>query len=138
MCGFAFFLIAMFICLWTCIAASHNHGLAFRETQSRACLALSGTQSAISVTIEHDIPLELDYLERHDLAMQGLMNAIEMPDAVASKFIMFTRQNKWTLPRNRRENEFRELTDDEVKKLESVVRMAFDGFPEDGIVKASN
>ncbi|HEY9789557.1 MAG TPA: Fic family protein [Candidatus Obscuribacterales bacterium] len=86
--------------------------------------------------IDQDIPLEIDYLRRHDRAMASLMNAIEMPDSVASKFIMFVRQNNWSLPRNRREKEFRTLSDHEVTQLEKIVRDAFDGFPDQGLAKA--
>jgi hypothetical protein len=53
-----------------------------------------------------------------------------MPDRVAEDLVMFVRQNKGKLSKNRREHEFRELTDDEVTLLERIVRDAFDGFNE--------
>jgi hypothetical protein len=56
---------------------------------------------------------------------------VEMPDRVAEDLVMFVRQNKGTLPENRRRHEFKALTDDEVTRLERIVRDAFDGFAED-------
>jgi hypothetical protein len=43
---------------------------------------------------------------------------------------MFTRQNGGTLPKRRRENEFKALDDQEVRQLEEIVRDAFEGFEE--------
>lgn len=84
----------------------------------------------VSRTVEQDLPREIDYLRRRDEAIRRIMDAVEMPDRVAENFIMFVRQNKGTLSRNRREGEFRQLRDDEVRLLEGIVRDAFDGFDE--------
>jgi hypothetical protein len=82
----------------------------------------------VSRTVEHDLPREIDYLRRHDEAIQRIMDAVEMPDRVAEDLVMFVRQNKGTLSKHRREQEFKELTDDEVTRLERIVRHAFEGF----------
>lgn len=58
------------------------------------------------------------------------MNAVEMPDRVAGDLVMFTRQNKGTLSKGRRDGEFQQLRDDEVSALERIVRDAFEGFDE--------
>jgi hypothetical protein len=84
----------------------------------------------ISRTVEQDLPREIDYLRRHDEAIRRIMDAVEMPDRLAEDLVMFVRQNKGTLSKNRREHEFTELTDDEVTLLERIVRDAFDGFDE--------
>jgi hypothetical protein len=77
-------------------------------------------------TIEEDLPREIDYLKRHDAAMSGIMNAIEMPDRLAESLIMFIRQNDGTLAKRRREKEFAKLTNDEVKMIEAIVTEAFE------------
>jgi hypothetical protein len=82
----------------------------------------------VSRTVEHDLPREIDDLRRHDEAIQRIMDAVEMPDRVAEDLVMFVRQNEGTLSKNRREQEFKELTDDEVTRLERIVRHAFEGF----------
>jgi hypothetical protein len=79
-------------------------------------------------TVEEDLPREIDYLGRHDQAMQRIMAAVDMPDRLAENLIMFIRQNKGTLPRNRREGEFGKLRDDEVRRIEGIVGDAFEGF----------
>ena len=81
-------------------------------------------------TVEEDLPGEADYLRRHDEAVHGIMNTVEMPDRMAEYFVMFVRQNGGTLSRNRRRREFAPLTDREVESLEAIVRDAFDGFEE--------
>jgi hypothetical protein len=82
----------------------------------------------VSRTVEHDLPREIDYLRRHDEAIQRIMDTVEMPDRVAEDLVMFIRQNKGKLSKNRRQHEFKELTDDEVTRLERIVRDAFEGF----------
>lgn len=84
--------------------------------------------SCVERTVEYDLPREIDYLIRHDLALRRIMNMVEMPDRVAENLLMFIRQNKGTLPKRRRTGEFKQLTDDEVAKLEAVVNDAFEGF----------
>lgn len=84
--------------------------------------------SCVAYTVEHDLPQEIDYLRRHDTAMRRVMNTVEMPDRLAEDLIMFIRQNGGTLPKRRREGTFKALEDDEVVRLEEIVREAFAGF----------
>jgi hypothetical protein len=77
-------------------------------------------------TVEHDLPREIDYLQRNDFALQQIMNTIEMPDRLAQNLIGFIRQNNGTLGKKRREKEFAKLTDDEVVAVERIVGEAFD------------
>jgi hypothetical protein len=84
--------------------------------------------ACVSRTVEQDLPREIEYLRRHDDALRRIMHAVEMPDHVAEDLLMFIRQNKGTLAKGRREGEFRQLRDEEVSALESIVRDAFAGF----------
>ncbi len=86
--------------------------------------------ACVSRTVEQDLPREIDYLRRHDEAVRRIMDAVEMPDRVAENLVMFIRQNKGTLSKRRREDEFKQLRDDEVRSLESIVRDTFEGFDE--------
>jgi hypothetical protein len=81
-------------------------------------------------TVEQDLPREIDYLRRHDEAIRRIMDAVEMPDRVAENLMMFIRQNKGSLSKRRREDEFKQLRDEEVSLLEGIVRDAFEGFEE--------
>jgi hypothetical protein len=58
------------------------------------------------------------------------MDTVEMPDRLAENLLMFIRQNGGTLPKRRREKEFKALGDTEVRQLEEIVQEAFDGFEE--------
>jgi len=78
-------------------------------------------------TVEQDLPREIDYLARHDEAVSRIMGAVEMPDRVAENLIMFIRQNNGALPKNRREGEFKSLSNQEVKLIEGIVNDAFAG-----------
>lgn len=79
-------------------------------------------------TVDEDLPREIDYLRRHDEAIQRVMATVEMPDRVAGNLVMFIRQNKGTLSKRRRQAEFEQLTDDEVRRIERIVAEAFLGF----------
>jgi Protein of unknown function (DUF1488) len=78
------------------------------------------------------LPLEIDYLRRHDEALRRIMNTVEMPDRLAENLLMFIRQNKGTLSKRRRADEFKRLTDAEVTSLEAIVNEAFEGFNAQG------
>jgi hypothetical protein len=59
------------------------------------------------------------------------MDTVEMPDRLAEDLLMFIRENKGALSKRRQADEYEALRDDEVQKLEAIVRDAFDGFDED-------
>jgi hypothetical protein len=84
--------------------------------------------SCVERIVEYDLPREIDYLRRHDLALRRIINMVEMLDRVAENLLMFIRQNKGTMPKRRRTGEFKQLIDDEVEKVEAVVNDAFEGF----------
>lgn len=89
--------------------------------------------ACVKRTVESDLPREIDYLRRHDDAIRRIMDGVEMPDRIAGNLVMFIRQNKGTLPKRRREGEFRELRDDEVSLIQGIVNDAFAGFGEDNV-----
>jgi hypothetical protein len=84
--------------------------------------------SCVRRTVEQDLPREIDYLRRHDVAMQRIMNRVEMPDRLAANLILYIRQNKGSLSKRRREGEFHQLRDDELAAIESIVNDAFADF----------
>jgi len=79
----------------------------------------------VEQTIDRDLPREIDYLRRHDDALQRIMNTVEMPDRLAENLLIFIRKNHGKLEKKRRENEFAALTDKEVSDLEAIVQDAF-------------
>jgi hypothetical protein len=81
--------------------------------------------SCVRRTVEQDLPREIDYLRRHDEAIRRIMDAVEMPDRVAENLVMFIRQNNGVLSRKRREGEFKNLRQEEVALIESIVNDVF-------------
>lgn len=79
-------------------------------------------------TVENDLPREIEYLKSHDKAMRQITELVEMPDRLAQDLIMFIRQNEGKLPGGRRKKEFGKLSDEEVKKVESIVISSFENF----------
>ncbi len=81
-------------------------------------------------TVKHDLPREIEYLQRHDEAIRRIMDTVEMPDNLAESLVLMILQNNGRLAKRRRQKEFVALTDTEVSTLEKIVQDAFEGFPE--------
>jgi Fic family protein len=84
--------------------------------------------ACVQRTVDEDLPREIDFLRRHDEALQRIMEAVEMPDRLAEDLVMFIRQNDGTLPQGRREGTFAQLSHAEVQRIEAIVAAAFAGF----------
>jgi hypothetical protein len=83
-------------------------------------------------TVEIDLPREIDYLKRHDEALNSIMEAVEMPDRLAQDLLMSIQKNKGELAKKRRTRQFGELTDEEITVMEGIVNSAFEGFEDTG------
>jgi Fic family protein len=81
--------------------------------------------ACVARTVEHDLPVEIDYLRRHDEAQRRIMETVEMPDRLAQDLIMLIRQNDGRLPKKRREKEFAALSDAETKRIEKICNEIF-------------
>jgi hypothetical protein len=79
-------------------------------------------------TVDEDLPQEIDYLRRHDEAIRRIMDAVEMPDRMAENLVAYIRDNHGMLSARRRRGEFAQLRDDEVARVEEIVRDSFEGF----------
>ena len=64
--------------------------------------------ACVTRTVEQDLPKEIDYLRRHDQAIERIMNTVEMPDRLAENLVAYIRSNHGKLSKRRREGEFRE------------------------------
>lgn len=84
--------------------------------------------ACVQRTVEHDLPREIDYLQRHDEALHWVMDTVEMPDRLAEDLVLLIRQNDGKLAQRRRKKEFAALTDEEVVIIEQVIQEAFEGF----------
>jgi hypothetical protein len=78
--------------------------------------------ACVSKTIAEDVPNEVLLLKRFDQFRAGIENMIDMPDRTINNLFGFLRQNSGRLSKRARENEFAELTAEEVTKIEELYR----------------
>ncbi len=57
------------------------------------------------------------------------MDVVQIPDKVSDDAVMFIRHDDGTLPKRRRDGEFRALRDEEVTAIEAIVGETFAGVP---------
>ena len=81
--------------------------------------------ACVARTVEHDLPAEIEFLQHQDEVQKRIMDTVEMPDQLALDLIMFMRQNGGKIPEQRRRKEFDALSDDEVRRIESIYEEVF-------------
>ena len=87
--------------------------------------------ACVQRTVDRDLPGEIDFLRRNDLALRQIMEKVEMPDRLAQNLIAVIRQNNGRLSNRRRQREFAKLMDDEVTAIERIVVDAFGDLSDD-------
>lgn len=81
--------------------------------------------SCVQKTIEHDLPAETDFLRRYDQFRRQVESFIEMPERLVDLLFRFLNQNGGRLSQRAREREFKELTDEETKRIEAIYNNTF-------------
>ena len=81
--------------------------------------------ACVRKTIEEDLPNETRFLKSFDQFRAGIENMIDMPERTFNNLFGFLRQNGGRLSKRTRENEFAELTPDEVSQVERLYRASF-------------
>lgn len=81
--------------------------------------------SCVKETIEITLPKEFQYLKNLDMAMERVMNLVEMPDNMAQKLISYVLDNNGKLSKNKKKKDFSVLTDEEVRRLEDIINDSF-------------
>jgi Fic/DOC family len=81
--------------------------------------------ACVARTIDVDLPAEARYLEAYDEFRRIVTDIVDMPDGTIDLLFRFLRQNKGTLSRRGREQEFAALTDEEVARVEAGYAEAF-------------
>jgi Fic/DOC family len=76
-------------------------------------------------TIDEDLPNEMHFLKSFDQFRAGIEHMIDMPERTIHKLFVFLRQNGGRLSKRVRENEFAELTPQEVSQVEELYRASF-------------
>jgi Fic family protein len=76
----------------------------------------------VAETIRSDLREEIGFLSVFDQALSQLREIVDMPDRRASLLVRLIMQNHGTLSRSKKQKEFPELTDDEVKAIETAIQ----------------
>jgi hypothetical protein len=77
-------------------------------------------------TVEKTFPAEISFLESYDKASRRIGAMIEMPNNMIGTLIVQVVNNGGRVPNKRRKNEYKALTDDEVSKVEDVIKEEFE------------
>ena len=81
--------------------------------------------ACVRKTIDEDLPDETSFLKSFDQFRAGIETMIDMPERTLNNLFGFLRQNNGQLSRRAQENEFAELTADEIRQIEELYRAAF-------------
>jgi Fic family protein len=76
-------------------------------------------------TIDNIIPNEVAYLQKYDEMKTWLDNTFEMPDKMIAMLIRFLEQDNGSLSKRVQDKEFKDLTSNEIKKIEKQYKIIF-------------
>lgn len=79
----------------------------------------------IHATLKEDMPEELTFIQRYDEVKKELQHIVDMPDKLLNLMIMFLHQNRGVFPKRRHE-QFKELTDHEINRMQNVFKKIFE------------
>ena len=81
--------------------------------------------ACVRKTIQEDLPNETNFLKNFDLFRAGIDNMIDMPERTLNNLFGFLHQNSGRLSKRARENEFSQLTTEEISQIEKLYSAAF-------------
>lgn len=79
----------------------------------------------VAETIEVELVEELRFLVNYDNTKRAIQEIVDMPDRLVDLFIRFCLQNNGNLSARKRSEYFKMLSDDEVTRMETAVRDAY-------------
>lgn len=91
----------------------------------------------IDYTIKRIIPEEVSYLQKYDKMKAWLDNKFEMPDRMVAMLVRFLEQNNGILSNRARSKEFKQLTDEEIKRIEKQYQLYFRNYKDDHHTQSS-
>jgi hypothetical protein len=86
------------------------------------CIYLINT---IHATIKEDMPKEMLFIQRYDEAKKEIQHIVDMPDKLINLMLAFLHQNRGVFPKRRRDF-FKELTEDEIQKMEVAYKKVYE------------
>ena len=82
--------------------------------------------ACVRKTIEQDLPAETRFLQRYDEFRQQVESFLDMPERLIDLLFRFLHQGSGRLSQSARSREFKELTDEEVTRIEAIYRELFE------------
>jgi hypothetical protein len=82
------------------------------------CLQAEFLYKCIEETINRIIPKEIDYLEKYDRLTNAINSIINLPDTSVDLLIKLLDQNKGKLSKRKRQQNFDELSEEEISMIE--------------------
>lgn len=79
----------------------------------------------VAHTVEHTLPAEVDYLQKHDAFIAFVEARFDMPQRLQELLVRFLQQNNGCLSKRARHKEFEALTDTEIRELEERFQQVF-------------
>lgn len=79
----------------------------------------------IETAVRQDLPAELDVLQRFDVASRAIAEVVDLPNRKKQLILQLLHQNHGRLSKAKRTQEFAELTDDEVVRIQKAFALAF-------------
>ncbi len=81
--------------------------------------------ACVQQTIEKDLPAEATYLQRYDEFRRQVEAIVDMPERMIDLLFRFLSQNNGTLSMRAREQEFKDLTEGETRRVEGLYADCF-------------
>ena len=82
--------------------------------------------ACVQKTIEEDLPAETRFLQRYDDFRRQVEAFLDMPERLIDLLFRFLSQNDGRLSQRARAQEFRELTDEEARRVEAIYSQSFE------------
>lgn len=79
----------------------------------------------IERAVRHDLPSELDVLQRFDVASRAIAEVVDLPNRKRQLMLKLLHHQRGKLSKTKRAGEFPELTDDEIFRIEAAFAEAF-------------
>ncbi len=79
----------------------------------------------IQIAIECEVVQELAFLVNYDVVKERIQDVVDMPERKLNLFIRICRENRGRLSKAKRNDHFDELSDEDVAKLEAIIREGF-------------
>jgi hypothetical protein len=91
-----------------------------RRELLQGCNCAEFLYECVERTVDFDLPFETKFLKNYDNFRRHLEDIVDMPDRLSDLLFRFLHQNQGKLSKRARENEFRQMTQTEIERIEEI------------------